>query len=201
MYIWSNNKQTHFSPLWSSCDHGQNSERYQHLQCSHIERRLWLWVPATGLLVQSSVKVAGWGQMWARFLHTGHWWVRSSDAERVRVPLKFFMRLERLPAAAQYLLCWCQRLCNVHWQPGPWDSILVWKHKLDSHVVYNVVYTTWLWLTQLSVSNFTVTVKLEAFSYRELLFSVTIGGTNFICHRKIELKWKYQCKTTKIRTL
>lgn len=93
-----------------------------------------------------------------------HWPVCPSDRERVAVPLKFFMRLERFPAAAQYLLCCCQRLCNVRWQPGLRDSILVWKHKLDSHVVYNVVYTTWLWLTPLSASNVTVTVKLEAFS-------------------------------------
>lgn len=39
--------------------------------------------------------------------------VCPSDGERVAVPLKFFMRLEWFPAAAQYLLCCCQRLCNV----------------------------------------------------------------------------------------
>lgn len=51
------------------------------------------------------------------------------------------MRLEWLPAAAQYLLCRRQRLRKVRRQPGLRDSIPVWKHALASHVVYNVVYT------------------------------------------------------------
>lgn len=70
--------------FWNSCDHGQNSERFQQLQCSHIARRFWVWVPAKGFLIQSQV---------ASYIR--YWCVRPSDAERIRVPLKFFIRLER----------------------------------------------------------------------------------------------------------
>lgn len=114
-----------------------------------------------GLLVQSPVKATGRGQMWACFLQR----TLMSSSFRCRTCQGSSEVPHTLPAATQYLLCCCQRLRNMHWQPGLWDSILVWKHKLDSYVVYNVVYTTWLWLTQLSVSNFTLTEKLEAFSY------------------------------------
>lgn len=184
--------------LWDACDHRQDCERYHHL-LRHTARRLW--VPAKVLLARSPVQFTGRSksECASQHFHAKGINMCPTHAEHVRVPLKFFIRLQWLTAAFQYLLCCRQHLHNVCRQPGQWDSILVWKHTLHSHVVYHVVYTTWLWLTV--CEQFYNDVKLEASLTLSLFSLITIGGTDFICHRKIEMKWKYGSETTKIRTL